>query len=129
MRLGYAHQANGALAVAQAVKELIEGKVEKITFVITRKDDRMILERFVLGIGRDENETSVRFLGEGGDPFGVGAHSLTRFDTKPPDPVAVAAQLTERLTMAAASAYGEVFRPLDDVNPEHPVFGEFHAIE
>jgi len=128
MRLGYAHQANGALAVAQAVHELLEGKVNKITFVIARKDDRIIRETFVLGIGRDEDETAVRFLGEGGDPFGTGSHSLTRFDKVPPDPVVVAAMLTEFLATTAAHHRGEVFRPLADVNPEHPVFGEFHTL-
>lgn len=127
MRLGYAHQANGALAVAQAVHELLEGKVEKITFVIARKDDLTIRETFALGIGRDEEETAVRFLGENGDPFGSGAHGLTRFDKTPPDPVVVAAKLAEFLAVAAAEHGGEVFRPLSDVNPEHPVFGEFHT--
>jgi hypothetical protein len=128
MRLGYAHQANGALAVAQAVHELLEGKVEKITFVIARRDDRTIRETFSLGIGRDEDETAVRFLGEDGDPFGDGSHGLTRFDKTPPDPVVVAAVLAEFLAAAAANHRGEVFRPLTDVNPEHPVFGEFYTI-
>lgn len=127
VRLGYAHQANGALAVAQAVKELIEGKVEKITFVIARQDDRLIRETFALGIGRDGDETAIRFLGENADPFGSGAHGLTRFDKTPPDPVLVAAMLAEFLTVAAASHRGEVFRPLTDVNLEHPVFGAFQA--
>jgi hypothetical protein len=129
MRLGYAHQSNGALAVAQAVKELLEGKVKRITFVIARKDERRILETFAFGIGRDGDETAVRFLGEGGDPFGAESHALTRFDKTPPDPVVVAAVLAEFLAVTAANHRGEVFRPLADVNPEHPVFGAFHTVE
>jgi hypothetical protein len=127
MRLGYAHQANGALAVAQAVKELLEGKVKQVTFVIAGKDERRILETFALGIGRDGDETAVRFLGEDGDPFGADAHGLTRFDKIPPDPAIVAAVLAEFLAVTAANHCGEVFRPLADVNPEHPVFGEFQG--
>ena len=68
------------------------------------------------------------FSEAGGDPFGAGAHGLTRFDRAPPDPVVVAALLAGYLEAAAAHHRGEVFRPLTDVNPEHPVFGEFHTI-
>lgn len=126
MKLGYAHQATGGLAIAQAVKELLAGDVETIKFVIANKTERRVIEVYEFGIGRNGQQTAVRFC-SAGDPIGPGSHGVTRFDENPADPVVVASAITELLAHQAATKGAEVYRPLTDVNPDFPVFGAFEA--
>lgn len=127
MKLGYAHQANGGLAVAQAVKELLSGERPLVTLVTARKREKRLLRVYKLALARDGNATAVRFCGPDGDPFGPDAYGVTRFDKAPPDPVVVAAELANLLAHMASEEGGEVYRPLEEVNPEHPVVGAFEA--
>ena len=133
MKLGYAHQSTGGLAVAQAVKELLGGERERIRFVIARKPigaARGVLlgmHEFALVHMNAGYTQQVRYVRGDSDEFG--SHMAIGFGpNETPDPVVVAAVLTEQLYTLKASLPGaDLFRPLDEVNPDHPVFGAFEV--
>lgn len=131
MRLGYAHQATGGLAVAQAVKELVSGARKEIRLVIARQPSGGLLPRLfgvhdiVLETCRGSCFRKQIRTREGGD----GSHMLVGFGPdEDPCPIVVAAVVTEFLTSERARyPAADVFRPLDQINPEHPVVGEFEV--
>lgn len=126
MKLGYAHQSTGALAVAAAVHDLHSGKRPLVTFAIASRNQLYEVVRFAIHL--DGTMVAVRFC-DGIDPMGPESHSLIPYEDRKLDPVVVAAKMMEALLSIARDHYrADVFRPLDEVDPSHPVTGAFSIV-
>lgn len=102
-----------ASAVAQAVRNLIDGTSEKETFIIAQhpNDGNEIYETVAIGWGEVDGVTVLRYCGERGEPMSAGSSSVIgsgeNYDSL--DLVAVLANYLGKATLNYPKSLGEAY--------------------